>query len=280
MVVRWHILASALAGALLLAQSACDRNRPPTSQPTTQPAPALPSLLEPASLEWSKSQAREKLADKKLGLSAAIRLVYLSELAPLCVPNELTDDLMGRLKLVELNDTYWALGLANRRDEHCLHAPVLITGDGEIEELAEVINEELLVLHVSDDSDVFPHVALLPPVAMLIENEVSVAMVLEPDAPVQFALRRQDGFPYVALALLQPGDADEVAKYVWDPYEETFFGPLIDILPDPPGGKFCLDPDASLRLEPMGGELPEPKALPEPPDEPRQRPIQIDRLPV
>lgn len=269
-----------LAAATLLAVFACERNPPTTSQPATQPAPAVPSLLAPASLEWSREEACVRLADDALGLSAAVRLVRLSEVSPACVPDGITDELLRKLRLVALNETYWALGLVDRRDERCLHAPVLITADGAVEVLAEFADEELLVLYVAEDPEVFPHVVLLPPVVMVVEDEVSVAMVLEPDQRVRFALRRQGDYPYVALILVRPGETDEVARYSWDPYEQAFFGPLIDVLPDPPGGKFRLDPEASLRLEPLGGELPEPKPLPQPGQERPQRPVADDRLPV
>ena len=155
----------------------------------------------------------------------------------------------------------------------------MISTEGEAELLAEGPEEELLILHVAEDAEVFPHVVTLPQRVLLIEEEVSTAIELEPDERVRFELREQEGYPYVGLVLLRAGD--EVARYLWDPDELVFMGPLIDKLPDPPGGKFLVNIDASARLEPLGGELPEPKPIPEtPPDLPEQPAWGDDLLPA
>ena len=50
----------------------------------------------------------------------------------------------------------------------------------------------------------------------------------------------------------------QVGRYNWDPYEIAFSGPQCDKLPDPPGGQYELDLEASLALIPVGGVIPEP----------------------
>jgi hypothetical protein len=238
-------------------------------EPTTQPAPGeetTQSLIAPESLKWSLEEACGRLADQRLGVSAAVQLVRLAEVEALCVPSELTDDHVRRLRLLSLAEGRWALGLADRQSERQLRAPVLISNDGEVTLLAEGTEEEMLVLHLSEDTDLFPHLVTLPQRVLLVDEEVVPAMVLEPDQKVCFELRRERGFGYVALVLAQPGNRQEVARYRWDPYECMFVGPAADALPDPPGGKFEIDLELSEGLVPVGGEIPEPEPnQPKPP---------------
>lgn len=236
----------------------CDTKANPgaSSQPAGTLQPAL-TLIAPESAQWSLADAAARLTDPKLGISAAVRLVRLANVSPLCVPAELTDEQVRRLRLVPLGVDRFALGLADKKDERRLHAPVLISATGEIALLAGGTDEEALVLHVSKDAEVFPHVAVLPDRTLLVEQDVTPAIVLGPEPNVRFELREQRGFSYIALVLPGPGRAKEVARYRWDPYELTFIGPAIDRLPDPPGGKFSVDLKASRRLVPEGGEVPE-----------------------
>lgn len=244
-----------MAGAAIAAWPGCDAG----SQPTTQSAaPLAPRLTAPESESWSREQASAHLADRKLGISAAVRLVRLAEVSPLCVPDVLTDTHWARLRLVALGPERWALGLADRQDERRLRAPVVIEATGEVSLVAEGIEEELAVLHVSKDPDVFPHVVTLPQRVLLINDAVVPAIALETRDGLAFDLRQERGFNYVALLLVGTGAAREVARYRWDPYELTFMGPASDALPDPPGGKFRIDLQASRRLEPVGGEIKEP----------------------
>ena len=242
----------------------CDSERSPATQPSvTEPESAL---IVPDSHDWPRAEAAARLDDEGLSVSAAVRLVRLAEQRPLCVPPRLTDEHVRRLRLVNLDDQYWALGLADKQDPRRLRAPILLTADGDVKPLAFGVAEELLVLHVADDPDIFPHLVALPWKVALLADGLEPAMVLEPDQKVRFDLRRQRGFPYVALLLNHDGQTSEVARYTWDPYELAFLGPAIDSLPDPPGGKFRIDVRASARLEPLGGEVPETlpvKELPE-----------------
>jgi hypothetical protein len=241
----------------------CDSRGKPTSQTS-------PGDLAVAAADWSREEAAGRLDAAQDGVRAAVRLVHLADCVPLCAPDELTAVQMRGLRLVRLREDLWALGLADRREPRNVRAPVLISATGEVTPLAEGVEEELLVLHVSRDADVFPHVAVFPQRVLLIGEQPVPALVLEAGQRVRFALRTERRFSY--LALLAPTDAGEteVARYRWDPYEVTFTGPASDKLPDPPGGRFRIDLKASERLEPIGGELPEPeenKPRPRPPEE-------------
>ena len=204
------------------------------------------------------------MGDPKLGLSAAVRLVRLADVAALCVPAELTDAHVARLRLVELAPQRWALGLADAKDEHRLRAPALISADGDVTLVGDGVEEELALLYLSRDADVFPHLVILPHRVSLVGDELVTAIVLATCENVRFDLGNERGFSYVALLLTGWAKVVEVARYRWDPYELTFMGPAIDKLPDPPGGKFELDLEASRRLEPVGGEIPAPSPAPEP----------------
>jgi hypothetical protein len=243
----------------LVAASACygcNASRPPASQPATRPAP--PKLIAAESEHWSREQAGAHLGDPKLGISAAVRLVRLADVSALCVPTELSDAHVARLRLVGLGTQRWALGLADAKDPHRLRAPVLVSADGEVTLIGDGVEEELAVLHVSKDADVFPHLVVLPQRVILVNDDLVTAIVLKTCENVCFDLRQERGFSYVALVLTGAAKAVEVARYRWDPYELTFLGPAVDKLPDPPGGKFQIDLEASRRLEPVGGEIPPP----------------------
>ena len=250
----------------LLCWAGCRAKDEATTQPAPATQPAL-TLIAPQSLEWSTEEAAAMLEDEQLGISAAVRLVRLAEVLPLCVPEELSDGLVRRLRLKRLTEERWALGLTDRKDERRLQTPLLISVEGDVALLAEGTEEEVLVLHVAEDADVFPHLVMFPDRVLLVEDEIQTAIVLEPEQKVRFDLRKQDGYSYVALLLLQGRAPAEVAMFTWDPYELVFLGPAIDKLPDPPGGKFHVDLAASTRMEPQGGEIPEPDPIQQEPPE-------------
>lgn len=257
-----------LALVAVTAVAGCSRKDPAGGAPQSQP---VAEVVAPGSSEWSREEASAHLDDPKLAVSAAVRLVRLAALEPLCVPDELTAEHMRRLRLVTLGPERWALGLAEKRKKDVLRAPVLIAADGTVTVLAEGVEEELQVLHVSRDAEVFPHVATSPLRVLIVGEEVVPAIVRKAEQPVRFALRQEGGYSYVGLlAAGGRGDA-EIARYIWDPYEMVFLGPAADRLPDPPGGQFQIDLKASRRLEPRGGEIPEPednRELPPRRDEP------------
>jgi len=265
-----------VTAALLAIQAACERGGPPATQPARGGTTAALTRIAPESRNWSKAEAGAKLADEQLGLSAAVRLVRLAGATPLCLPETLTDDQVEHLRLARLSTSRWALGVTARNDAHRLRAPVLFSTDGDVELLGEGVEEELTVLYLADQPDVFPHVAILPDRVLLTNDETEPAIVLEPDEPVHFELRERQGYPYLALVLPQAGAVAAVATYKWDPYELVFVGPAVDALPDPPGGRFHIDVAASRRLEPMGGELPESRPIQRPPAS-QPQPVQDSR---
>jgi len=272
-----HLAGLATAGAIL---AGCERKERPATQPASQPASARLTLLAPGATAWSHAEACQRLADPQLGLSAAVRLVQLSGLTPLCVPPNLTDDTLQHLRLTPLDESRWALGLASRSDERQLRAALLIGLDGRVQPLAEGFEEELLVLHVAAEPEVFPHVAVLPTRVLVIAEEPEPALVLEPDPSLRFALRQRSGYPYIALLLAAAGKDQEVAEYRWDPDEGVFLGPAVATLPDPPGGKLRIDMQASRHFEPRGGELPKPAPIRRPPPASQPEPVDDDRWPV
>ncbi|MEW6251074.1 MAG: hypothetical protein AB1716_10535 [Planctomycetota bacterium] len=271
---------------IVLVATGCER-KPGAAPPNqSEVKPASPPVLAPESLAWSREQAAEHLADAQLGLSAAVQLVRLAEIEPLCLPADASDAHLRRLALVQLAPDRWALGLADRRNAQLLRAAVVIHGDGTVEPLADGAEEEALVLAVSKDRDVFPHLVLLPAEVRIIADEVEPVLALEDAEKVRFELRAERGYSFVALVLSLPAQAaaapptgqagdergsGEVARYTWDHMEQSFIGPAVDKLPDPPagpGGKFYLDLEATERLIPQGGELPEPEEILPPPPAP------------
>jgi hypothetical protein len=247
---------------LLCACRTEDTAPPPTSQPAS-----APSLARQAA-SWSRDEACAKLTDDAFTTAAAARLVQLSDVPTLCVPDELTDDLLAPLRAVPLATGLWALGFAHPDDDTRLLAPVLVADTGDITRLDENLGEETLVLHLAENPNVVPHLAVQPQRICTVGDEVTPAIVLQSRRHVRFQLRQQHGFNYIALVLITDPTGDEVARYRWDPFEEAFLGPAADALPDPPGGKFRIDLDASPLLVPMGGEIPEPIPVEPPPDQP------------
>lgn len=112
---------------------------------------------------------------------------------------------------------------------------------------------------------------ITPARVLLVGEELQTVIVAKSLPACRFDVRDEDGYWYLALVLRPPADASdrnsdvvEVARYEYDPFESAFMGPLIDKLPDPPGGKFELDLEQSIGLVPVGGQLPEPPE-PDPP---------------
>jgi hypothetical protein len=267
---------------LLLAAAGCDKASPPPAAPPVQAAaradaqtPPLKDPLLPESHTWTAAQAVERL-DNDAQLSAAVRLVRLADVQPLVVPDPLPPALAVRLRVVRLSAGHWALGCEDADDAKRLRSPVFIDAAGEVTLAAGGLEEELAVLWLSDDGDVFPHLVAGPHWVALAKTPTQDALVLKSPLNVRFALAHKDGFPYVALVLPNGKETPEVARYRWDPYENTFMGPAIDKLPDPPGGKFELDLEQSSGLQPVGGEVPEPQEnVPPPPQRPEEPPFDV-----
>jgi hypothetical protein len=248
----------------------CDRssNSPPATRPAWQLATERPKLtvILPEAENWSAAEATARLLDNQAGISAAVRLVHLCGLEPLCVPAGMTDATASCLRLVELSDELWALGLRDALSQNVLHAPVLVGRDGEVTQIAEGTEEELLRMHIAADPEVFPHLLISPRRVWMTRLPLAQALALDGPDCVGFCWREDGGFPYVGLLGGHNCNFAEITRYLWEPYEFAFTGPAMDALPDPPGGKFQLDLGNSPQLIPMGGEIPEPKPLPaEPP---------------
>jgi hypothetical protein len=270
------VLGLALAEFVLLTgceQTPTDPNQPTGSRPTA--TPELTRLTEGAR-EWPLEIALERLDEPASATSAAVRILWLSDAYAPCAPQELTDRQFERLRVRKLDDERWALGLVDDASTDRLQAPVLIHADGTVERLAEGIAEELLILEVAQEPEVYPHVLIWPGRVALLEESIEPALQLDPNQPVRFHPDVQRGFPYVALRSLH--DGEEVARYRWEPYEYMFEGPAMDDLPEPPGGTFQLDMEASVRLIPYGGKLPPPKPIPEVPEQPLDMPMYDSEL--
>lgn len=268
-------LGALLRVMMLLAAALLPGCRKPAEQPTTAPAAPEPprlTLLSPGWEAWETAEAVERLSDEPTAVSAAVRIVRLAEAAPLCVPLNLTDSTARRLRVRKLADNLWALGIADPQREDILHAPLLLDTDAGVHVLAGGVEEELLTLHIAADADIFPHLLMSPQRVRIAALPPQLVMTRASPPLVGFQLRKQDGYPYVALMLPQPPVWAEVARYLWQPYELAFAGPAADALPDPPGGKFALDLKASPLLIPMGGEIPEPILPEEIEDRPRHDP--------
>lgn len=252
----------------------------PAAPPPPPPAPQ-PSPLLPESEAWSRQEALDKLADEAASLSAAVRLVRLAGADPLCVPDPLSAEFARRLRVVALSETLWALGLGTS-DQDRLRSPVLIDAAGAVMLPVDGVEEEVALLWVAEDTQLFPHVLTALERVWIVGDELHPALVTMSPAGLRFEVREEDDVPYVVLLWRRlsevAGEGDqatggepvEVARYTYDPYEFAFMGPLADKLPDPPGGLFELDLEHSEGLIPVGGEIPEPPPIEVPKFEPRE----------
>ena len=280
---RWVVFACCVPALVAGCSSKDDPDQHSTTQPAadTQPTeqPHEKSVILPESRSWSCEEALAKLDDEAAGVSAAVRLVRLAEAAPLGVPDPLPPRIAARLRVLRLSDGLWALGWSVAGHENRLRSAVLIGSAGEVELPVSGTEEELSLLHVSDDADVFPHLLITPLRVLIVATPVEPAIVAKSLGDSRFAMRHERGFPYVALVCggaaegegdqEPPAEPVEVARYKWDPYEMAFMGPASDKLPDPPGGRFEIDVKQSLALIPVGGEIGEPDPVEEyiPPEE-------------
>lgn len=288
-----RLIESSLAGCALLLTivlSGCDRpsgNNPapttaPTSAPVSQAAKATgPTLqpLAPGATTWTREQAAQHLADEKLAVSAAFRLIQLAELVPSWAPRPLTVEAVERVRVRRLDEMRWVVGLDAGR---FIREPLLLLADGSALELVNREEAEATEILISPNEDSSPHLIVTPTrVLTLPQNTPQAALRLQTQGPAQFKLIDQGAYPQIALRVMdaaasQPIDADAVvvATYRWDPLEGVFMGPASDKLPDPPGGRFAIDMDESPLLMPVGGdvgEAPEPVAEANP-QQPVERP--------
>ena len=267
----------------------CSADKTPPSNTTTQPAatqpvaenpaeptpPPEPPPILPESEKWTQEEAVAELAEEPTRLSAAVRLLQLSDLDPFGIPTPWPMEFAKHLRVVPLAESRWALGL-QADDDHVIAAPVLIDSEGAVAYPVENLEPLFTFLHSSDDAESFPHLLFAGDRAWIWSDGewISTLCVKKPSG-LHFERRLFKRRPTIALLFPQPPAADadptasrqyaEVAHYSWDPFEIAFAGPLCDKLPDPPGGQFELDLKCSVALIPVGGLLPEaPKIEPRP----------------
>jgi len=279
-------IVAAILAALLCAGSACNRAAPPASQPSEPPQTALaedaqsPTPIEPlpALAEgwdgWSRAEAAARLDDAALAVSAAVRLTQLAGVAWGEASQPLTPQTIAELRLERLYDSTWALG-RGADERKPLRAAVLIGPEGAVTVPVDGDEQARSELHVSDDPDAFPHLILTPTrVLLVLEEGPEAALVARDLGAARFAVRQPGGYRCVALVVGEPqsdeaAPAEQIAaRYRWDPLESVLLGPVADKLPDPPGGRFELDLQASVALMPVGGEIPAPVEPPQPQEPP------------
>jgi hypothetical protein len=266
-----------LCAAAAVLGAGCEHAAPPTTQPAGAPARPRLSLLAPGHAAWSLPEAAIRLAVPDLRVSAAVRIVRASGAQPACVPAELTDRLVERLRVKSLGDAGWALGIRDPREERVLHAPVLLGRAGQVFLFADGVAEELTRLYQSPDADLFPHLVIAPAHVTVVDDPPRLALVRARPDEVVFGLRRERGYPYVAALFAQSAKWVEIARYAWEPYELAFAGPVAEHLPEPPGGLFELNLEQSELLIPVGGVLPDQAPLPNapPPRMPERAPGEV-----
>ena len=234
----------------------------------------LPDLLLPASTGWTREEALAQMDDDVTRLSAAVRLIRFAEQQPLCLPEETSPALLKRLRVLTRPDGGWVLGFA-LKDPQAVSSPVFIDAEGGVTLPLDGVEEEIAIFRAGEAGGYFPNLLLLPQRVFVVADEVALALGVKSPDSVRFAVRLKNGQPYVAL-LWQDAEhrkAVEVAQYRYDALEFCFMGPQADELPDPPGGTFELDLEASAALIPVGGILPDP---PETPELPRPQPVEYD----
>lgn len=257
--------------ALLALLTGCDRGKPLADETSNNDAPAATQLADttapepeppvrlPEADNWTAAEALERLADDdpRTQISAAVRLVRLAEVTAFGIPDPLPNEIADLLTLRRIGSLGWALGW--RGDvEHRLWAPVFIAPDGEIIQPFGDEEHDARV-HVSRDTNLFPHLALTDSRVWVLRGEPALALAGESLRGARFAHTLEHGRAQVELHYAAAGELQSIAKWLWDPLEGAFLGPLADELPDKPGVLWELDIDDSDYLIPVGGHIPKPK---------------------
>jgi hypothetical protein len=275
-----------LAAIVLLSASACSRHgedrreAPPVQpqpgaetrpdQPDAAELPAAAPAVRPESSEWSRDDALARLDDESARLSAAVRLARLSNVTPEWLADPLSEEEAARLSLLPLAEKRWALGLTVPGQAGRSLNPLLISGDGSVSPMRDPGEVGPWLLCVSDAPEYFPHVLIGRTRVLLAGEPLQTALVGRKLSGVRFDVHEREGLRRLVLVLTDPldehaaaegavpgrPDARVVAEYRWDVVEQVFVGPASDKLPDPPGGRFELDVEASVGLLPVGGETP------------------------
>lgn len=272
-----------LAAITLLGALACSRQKedhgPPSpvqshtdggsshDRPAAAEPPATGQTTLPAFSEWSREEAVAHLGDELTRLEAAVRLVRLSNVTPHWLADRPTGAAATRLSVLPVSEEYWAIGLAVLGRTGRLLDPVFIDGRGHVSATPASEEPGAWLLCVSDAPEYFPHVLIHRFGVWSVGARREALVVGRKLSGVHFDVRERDGLRRLVLVLAEPG-ADQrasgpgprepvvVAEYRWDVVEQVFVGPAVDKLPDPPGGRFELDVDASVGLLPVGGGTP------------------------
>lgn len=251
--------------------------RPAASAPATQAAVTAGSTSGafepvPESANWSAAEAFAGLHDPSSAItrSAALRLLRLSDLAPVCLPAVISADLAERLRVVALSESLYVFGREVSPGQ--LACPVLLRTPGVAQLPNAAADADSAELFVSDDVDLFPHVLVNPGTVRIVGDELRDAIVASRLGPARFTVLREDHRSCVALVLpaAPPDKPREIARYRWDPYELMFMGPASDAFPGDVGGRFEIDLHRSSALVPVGGEIP--ASAPNPPPRTEDRP--------
>lgn len=237
---------------------------PPAKTVAADPTPAPPLL--PESHTWTREQAAERLADDNAALSAAVRLLELSDWKFEDPEAAWTHERVAAMRVMPIAEDKFVFGRSDPANEHLLIDAVFIHSDGTTESLPGETSSAMRV-YASPDRDLFPSLLLSGRQVRLISDLSNEALLVESPESVAFDLRVRDELANIVLVFERDGVRSDVARYRWDPYELTFIGPASDKLPDPPGGKFQLDLRRSTALTPMGGEIPPPPENQTPPPE-------------
>lgn len=242
---------------VLVGFAGCSGESPPASQPTP-PDDSL-TLLAAGWDSWTASEAVEKLTERSRAVSAALRLIRIADIEPLCAPRAITDRTLRRLRVLPLDTAGWALGfITPAAPTATLAAPVLLASSGTVHRVTDGVDEEALVLYCSDRPHAFPRVLIAPQRVWLASIPPQLALTLHNAGPTRFTEIEEEGHRRIAILCTTPAGPVVVARYVWDGYEGAFAGPASDRLPVPPGGKFQLDLGESPLLVPVGGDIPDP----------------------
>ncbi len=174
-------------------------------EPSKPPPPKNPIVAE--SLNWSAEEALANLPDPELSLSAAVRLVHLSDVDAEGIPDPLPVDAAIRLACIRLSDWSYAIGVRDASDERLLHDPLLIDAEGKVtrpgyEEDAE--ETETFGLRVSESPNLFPHI-LIGERSIRGVRQDEQRIVLRSPRGLRFKVVREEGFDQ--LILVRPPDA-------------------------------------------------------------------------
>lgn len=210
---------AAIAVPLCLATGCSDTQppRPPDSTPKNtvpgKPDKAPKQEAEPPkdpivaeSLSWSAEEALANLPDPELSLSAAVRLVHLSELDALGVPEPLPIEAALKLACIRLSDWSYAIGVRDDDDPRLLHDPLLIDAAGKVSRPGheDETDTETFALRVSSEPNIFPHV-LIGERSIRGVRQDGQGIVLRSPLGLRFKIINENGYDH--LSLVRPAGA-------------------------------------------------------------------------